>query len=208
MCVGGGRYLLREVYNDGKALQRPMVAKAARTAISKPSFLTQAQAPRVARRGPGAQLRESKLTTLHSTDAMSAQQAQRDLDGFWRQEDQKYGAADVRSPRAVKRAHHPVSVANRTPNPHANHHDHYRYVKPRSRDDPRTLGAKPWDYRWRRPSSAAAEPYEKYDTARKVKTQLLSARAPSAKMARARPKAEDLPPMPGSMDSLLKDVNN
>lgn len=193
------RYLMREVFDDGRAVRRPVDPASRKVPSSIPSFLKQDQTPRLARRDNVP----SKVTTLRSTDVMSAQKAQRDLDSYWRQQTKKYGAADVRSPRPARQLPHAVSGKDMTPDAHQSHHSHYRFVKTRSRDDPRAQGVAPWEYTWRRPAGAAAQSYEKYDTARKVQTQALSSRA-AAKTTSTHSKTEDMPPMPGSFGSLLK----
>jgi hypothetical protein len=129
--------------------------------------------------------------------SLSAQQAQRDLDAYWGKESQKYTAADVRDPRPARRLQRKMAVHR--VRAHPSHHSQYHYAKGHSFDDERAQGAVPWEYTWRRPSGASAQPLEKYDT----KAQGLRQTGASA-----RPHApHDLPRMPGSFESLVKSLH-
>lgn len=204
------RYLMREVFNDGGS-RKPLRQAASRPSSPLPTILARDQTARGPRlSGLRGKEQKSKLQILRGgSDELSSKQAQRDLDSYWRHQTQKYGEADVRSRRPVMHLPHPASV-DRTPDPHANHHSHYRYVRPHSRNDRRVQGVAPWDYRWRRPGSASGEPYEKFETARKVKTELLSSHQGPVirgKAVLAHSQAE-MPPMPGSFATLVTELKD
>jgi hypothetical protein len=133
-------------------------------------------------------------SSMKMLSSMSAQQAQRDLDAYWGKESHKYTAADVRDPRTARRLRVPVAVHREVRAP-PSHLSQYHYAKAHSFDDERAQGAVPWEYTWRRPSGASAQPLEKYDT----KAQ---AQGPRQTGASARP--HDLPRLPGSFESLVK----
>ena len=70
--------------------------------------------------------------------------------------------------------------------------------------DKRSQGVAPWDYKWRRASGASGLPLEQYNTARKVRTAQMRVAAP----LHSRATAHDLPPMPGSFDSLVQEFQH
>ena len=139
-------------------------------------------------------------SSMKMLSSMSAQQAQRDLDAYWGKESHKYTAADVRDPRPARRLQRKMAVHR--VRAHPSHHSQFHYAKGHSFDDERAQGAVPWEYTWRRPSGASAQPLEKYDT----KAQ---AQGPRQTGASARPHAlpHDLPRMPGSFESLVKSLH-
>ena len=142
---------------------------------------------------------KSSLQLLRS---LSAQQAQRDLDAYWGKESHKYTAAHVRDPRPARRLPGPMAV-HREVRARPSHLSQYLYAKGRSFDDERAQGAVPWEYTWRRPSGASAQPLEKYDN--KAQAQGLRQTGASARAsARQHALHHDLPHMPGSFERLVK----
>jgi hypothetical protein len=134
---------------------------------------------------------KSSLQLLRS---LSAQQAQRDLDAYWGKESHKYTAADVRDPRPARRLPGPKALHREVRAP-PSHLSQYHYAKGHSFDDERAQSVVPWEYTWRRPSGASAQPLENYDT---------RAQAHGLRQTGASARPHDLPRLPGSFESLVK----
>ena len=194
------RYLMREVFNDGRSKAVQMPSK---------RVVTHASA------GPKAQRhvlhQKSVLQTLRvSGDEMSAQQAQRDIDAYWSKQSHKYKAEDVRSPRRISKL--PRQIARHKAVNLPAHHSQYHYVKHHSFNDPRVEGAVPWQTSWHRPKGASSEPLEKFNTqptpglSAGGKTQRLRQTPPRAQGHRAN--SHDMPPLPGSFDSLVAGLHD
>jgi len=190
---------VREVVNDGR-----------RAAVRKPAARShphpRATAARAARATAAQGATHSSKSSLQSLRSMSAHQAQRDLNAYWGQQARKYKPADVRAQKPARRLPKPMAV-HRASSP--SHAQQFHFAKGHSFDDQRAQGAAPWEYSWRRPRGASAQPLEKYDT--QVQTGLRAGKTQGLRQTGAshsRAKAHDLPPMPGSVGDLLKQLHD
>ncbi len=189
---------MREVINDGRTV-----------AVRKPAARSHTHPLATAARASALKApAHSSKSSLQSLRSMSARQAQRDLNAYWGKQAHKYKPADVRAPKPARRL--PKSMAVHRASSPSSHHQQYHFAKGHSFDDPRAQGAAPWEYSWRRPRGASAQPMEKYET--QVQNGLRASKTQGLRQTRAsahsRAKAHDLPPMPGSFADLVEQLHD
>ena len=192
---------MREVFNDGKSAAQHLKANKVKLAAvgSKMAARTQHKL-------------KGKLQSLRVTrDRMSSQQAQMDLDSYWGKQSKKYSPADVRDPKPATRL--PTPIARSQVAPVRSHHEQYHYANKRNAyTDNRAAGASPWEYSWRRPSGASGQHLEKFQTqVQTAKSQRTTKQVMHQQLRQTAGKshrhiARDLPPMPGSLEALEKQV--